>query len=136
MAKTCFGLLFFVLLMTGCQTQPMPALGGDWIETKMYFGLTRAGGEKIADADWHDFVDRTITPVFPDGLTILYGDGQYRGSDGAVHNEPTAILIVLHPASDDAKLNAIAREYDRQFGQESVLRTDAPAKTSFISAAK
>jgi hypothetical protein len=118
------------LLMLGCQTSP--PLGSDWIETQMYFGLTQ-GGTRISDANWHDFVDRSITPRFPDGLTIQYGDGQYRTTQGDLHKEPTAILTILHPPGDDEKLNQIAREYDQRFHQESVLRADFPARTAFIA---
>jgi hypothetical protein len=109
--------------------------GNDWIETQLFFGLTRRGGDRISDADWHDFVDRSITPRFPEGLTIQYGDGQYRDDEGKVHKETSAILVLLHPPGQDEKLNAIAREYDQRFHQDSVLRTDWPARTAFISAA-
>jgi hypothetical protein len=108
----------------------------EWIRTELFFGLTERG-KAIDGAQWHDFVDRSITPRFPDGLTLVYGQGQYRGGDQAVHQEPTAILIVLHPKAtrrrDDALLTAIAREYDQRFHQESVLRCDSEAQVQFIA---
>jgi uncharacterized protein DUF3574 len=134
MAKFRIALLLALLLAVGCQSQSASPVGSDWIETQLFFGLTKPGGERISDADWHDFVDHAITPRFPDGFTLLYGDGQYRGDDGAIHKEPSAILLLLHPPGDDAKLNEIARDYDQRFHQESVLRSDLPAKTTFISA--
>jgi hypothetical protein len=113
---------------------PIPA---DWVETQLFFGLTEHG-ERIPDAAWHDFVDHSITPRFPDGFTIEYGDGQYRAADGQIHKEPTAILIVLHPRNesqtDDPALDAIAREYVLRFHQESVLRSDSAATARFVSA--
>jgi len=133
MVKPYILLLIALPMAASCQSQSASSAGDDWIETQMFFGLTRPGGERISDADWLDFVDHTITPRFPDGLTMLYGDGQYRGDDGTVHKEPSAILVVLHGRGDDSKLNEIARAYDRRFHQESVLRADLPAKTGFIS---
>jgi hypothetical protein len=119
----------------GCQSQSPPSIGDDWVETQMFFGLTLRGGTRISDSDWRAFVDQTITPRFPDGFTIVYGDGQYRGDDGAIHKEPSAILILLHPPGNDSKLNEIATAYDTRFHQESVLRSDLPARTAFIAAA-
>jgi hypothetical protein len=135
MIRLYSGLLIALLTAAGCQTAPRPVAGRGWIETQLFFGLTKPGGGRISDADWHAFVDRNITPRFPDGLTIIYGDGQYRGDDGVIHKEPSAILILLHPAGDESKLDEVAREYDRQFGQESVLRADLPATAAFVSAA-
>ena len=133
-AKPSIGLLIALLLTVGCQSQSLNK--NDWIETQLFFGLTRPGGSRISGVDWHDFVDHSITPRFPDGLTIFYGDGQFRGDDGAIHEEPSAILILLHAPGDDSKLNEIAEEYDRRFHQESVLRSDLPARTAFISATR
>jgi hypothetical protein len=125
--------LVVVLTIAGCQSQPPAIAANDWVETQMFFGLTTAGGARIPDADWHDFVDHAITPRFPDGLTLIYGDGQYRGDDGVVHKEPSAILILLHPPADGGKLDQIARDYDRRFRQQSVLRVDMPARAVFVA---
>jgi hypothetical protein len=112
---------------------------GDWIRTEVFFGLSEHG-TPIAAEQWQDFVDKTITPRFPDGLAIVYGNGQYRTSGAEVTKEPTAILILLHKKEtwrrDDAILNSIAKEYDVRFQQESVLRCDSDARVEFISAGK
>jgi hypothetical protein len=127
-------MLLATLLAAGCASQPPENASQDWIETQLFFGLTGPGGMRITAAQWHGFVDQQITSRFPDGLTIVYGDGQFRTPDGAIGKEPCAILILLHPAGDDAKINAIARAYDVEFHQDSVLRADVNAKTAFISA--
>jgi hypothetical protein len=127
------------LAASGCSTSAgsaEPASKGNWMETEMFFGLTEAG-TKIPDDQWHDFVDKSITPRFPDGFTLEYGDGQYRGEDNTIHKEPSGILILLYKkedfARDDALLNAIAREYDARFHQDSVLRSDWNVSAQFIS---
>jgi hypothetical protein len=130
--------LVLMLAIAGCQsTSPVPSTApSHWVQTQMFFGLTGPGGTRLADADWHDFIDHSITPRFPDGLTLIYGDGQYRGDDGIVHKEPSAILILLHPPADDIKLDEIARDYDRRFHQQSVLRVDMPAEARFVAAGR
>jgi hypothetical protein len=136
------GILGFALL-SGCSAtarsggQMTPGASEDWIRTELFFGLSE-GGTVIPPDQWQDFVDKSITPRFPDGLTIVFGNGQYRTSEGQVAKEPTAILILLHKKEtegrDDASLEAIGKEYDARFGQESVLRCDSEARVEFISA--
>ena len=114
-----------------------PSLNGNWVETELFFGLTE-DGVKISDEQWHDFVDKSITPRFPDGFTLEYGQGQYRGQDDQIHKEPTGILVLLYKRDDFARndviLNAVAQDYISRFHQESVLRSDWDAQARFISA--
>ena len=143
------GLLIFAAavlgfsLLSGCSTTAKsggpitPAGSGDWIRTELFFGMSESG-TVIPSDQWQDFVDKSITPRFPDGLTIVFGNGQYRSSEGQVTKEPTAILILLHKKEtegrDDAMLDSIAKEYDVRFHQESVLKCDSEARVEFISA--
>jgi len=51
-----------------------------WRESTLFFGLSRqtsngTGDEQISDAEFDDFVARIVTPLFPDGLTILDAHG-------------------------------------------------------------
>ncbi len=137
--------LALALSAAGCSIGANPAASessptappkNDWIETQMFFGLTE-GNTRIPDDQWHDFIDKSVTPRFPDGFTILYGDGQYRASNNEIHKEPCAVLIILYQTvdhrRDDGLLNAIAQDYDRRFHQESVLRSDSAARAEFIS---
>ena len=71
-----------------------------------------------------------ITPRFPDGLTLLKGNGQFRGEDGVIIKEDSFVLILLYPLEDfrdsSRKINVIRERYKDQFQQESVLRVDDP----------
>jgi len=129
-----------LFLPGGCSqnaSSPGASLAGNWVETELFFGLTE-NGVRILDEQWHDFVDKSITPRFPDGFTLEYGEGQYRGDDKQIHKEPTAILVLLYPkddfSKDDAILNALEHDYDVRFHQESVLRSDWDARARFVSA--
>jgi hypothetical protein len=125
-----------ILSVAGCATSRRATAPGDeWVRTELYFGLTKPGGAVVGDAEWADFLDRSVTPRFPDGLTVVQARGRYRSRDQAQHEEPTGVLIILHPAGGDAdaRIDALAREYVRRFEQESVLRSDTPARATFIT---
>jgi hypothetical protein len=134
----CIGLALCLWLSSGCAgtTRQIRPEAEAWIRTELYFGLTRPEGARISGEAWRAFVQDAVLPRFPDGFTVIDGEGQYRGRDGQSRREPSAILIVLHPAAqareDGAKLDAIATEYDRRFQQESVLRSDARVDVRFI----
>ena len=85
------------------------------------------------DAAWEAFLSDTVTPRFPDGLTVLDARGQWRGSSGAIQSERSKVLLVLAPPGDDAPrlIAEIADEYIRAFQQESVLRVVGDTCASF-----
>ena len=80
------------------------------------------------------FVDREITPRFPDGLTVLNGSGQWREPrSGKIIREPSKIVQIVLPgqAEDLDRLAAIAAVYKRRFKQHSVGVIVRPACVSF-----
>ena len=46
-----------------------PALARGWVDTKLYFGLGPLDHPEqgVSEADWRRFLDREVTPRFPDG---------------------------------------------------------------------
>jgi hypothetical protein len=97
--------------------------------TELYFGSERPGPD-VSRAEFAQFLDREITPRFPDGLTLLTGRGQFREADGAIVEETSFVLILFYPYEDRAEASALIEEirrlYLEQFDQESVLRVDDP----------
>ena len=83
-----------------------------------------------ADYLFKQFVDEQVTPRFSDGLTILKGDGQFRGENGVIVKEESYVLILLYPyealADRSQRIERIRALYKRLFDQESVLRVDDP----------
>ena len=73
---------------------------------------------------WDAFLRDTVTPRFPDGLTVLDAHGQWRDSEGAVQSERSKVLVILVPADDDGthRIDEVSDEYKRRFMQEAVLR--------------
>ena len=101
--------------------------------TELFFGLSRPGGV-ITEQEFKNFVDARVTPRFPDGLTVLSGNGQFRDSSGTILVEGAKVLILLFPRRDaqaNENIEAIRREYRHQFQQQSVLRADDVSCVSF-----
>jgi hypothetical protein len=115
--------------MAGCRSMVVAVKAcepGDTAMTRdtLYFGRHRPDGGIVDDAQWRAFVDDTLTPRFPDGLTILSGTGQWRGGDGRIEREPSEVVSILHAGDAAARraIDDIAAEYKRRFAQEAVLR--------------
>ena len=97
-----------------------------WIEYQLFMGLSAPDADIVDDTEWETFLADTVTPRFPDGLTVLDGDGQWRGSDGRIQKEASKLLIILAPNDDDEAeklIDQISNEYKSRFEQESVLKT-------------
>jgi Protein of unknown function (DUF3574) len=109
-------------------------LGGEiFARTELYFGLSRSDGPDITDTEFQEFVDRVVTPRFPDGLTLLSGAGQFRGASGVVLREPSKVLILFYPWNNarNRAIDRIRSLYKQEFDQEAVLRVDDESCVSF-----
>lgn len=121
-----------------------PTLQGDaahpgaahWLRSELYFGLGSAdvtdGG--VGEIRWRSFLDREVTPRFPDGLTVFEAYGQWRG-----HNEKgpsrlrSKVLVILHedtPANRGA-IDAIRVAWKAVTHDKSVLLVEEPVEVSF-----
>ena len=129
-------LLIAVFLLAGCGAYPVSTCpeGTDaFTEYRLYFGRSSAGVEVVSDEAWGAFLADTVTPRFPDGLTVVDGAGQWRDSAGVVQRERTKVLIILtSPGEEGLRLtDEISQEYESRFSQETVLRTVGAACVSF-----
>lgn len=99
-----------------------------FVRTELFFGRNKADGTEVTEEEFADFLNQTITPEFPDGLTVLSGAGQFRESSGKIIQEKTKILILLYPSntrrSSSGKIERIRAAYKTRFAQQSVLRAD------------
>ena len=107
--------------------------GETWVRTELFFGTDKPGPD-VTEYQFSRFVNETVTPRFPDGLTVLSGNGQWK-SDGKIVRERSKLVIILYPADGAAdsgkKIEEIRSAYEKQFQQESVLRTDSTEQVSF-----
>jgi len=90
---------------------------------ELLFGRNIGDRLGVSEAQWGRFVDREISPRFPDGLTVLDAKGEWRDSarHTIVHEPSKLVEIVLPGKEDDAEqLDAIAQAYKSRFRQQSV----------------
>ncbi|MBV1799229.1 DUF3574 domain-containing protein [Siccirubricoccus sp. G192] len=91
----------------------------------LFFGRAVQGGPPVSQREWEDFADSVITPRFPEGFTVLEGQGQWRNPEtGRLVREDSKILL-LGAADQPATLRGldeIAAEWRRRFRQISVGR--------------
>ncbi|HEY6987989.1 MAG TPA: DUF3574 domain-containing protein [Bryobacteraceae bacterium] len=105
-----------------------------WARTELYFGSDKHDGTVVTREEFMQFVDREITPRFPDGLTLLTGYGQFLDSRGVIEKERSMVLILLYPLTSfdsSKKIQEIRQLYKDCFRQESVLRVDSVSHVSF-----
>ena len=124
-----FAIVALALALVSCSTplaEETPCLDGgeQWSEYRLFFGRNIGNTEGVSDEDWSAFLADTVTPRFPDGLSVFDGAGQWRGADGAMVRERSKMVLILAPPDTGAirRINEISEEYKRRFSQESVLR--------------
>ena len=135
--------LFFTLLaapmlsvsaLPAADQRPTAASAEVWARTELYFGTNKPDNTEVTDTQFQDFIDHEVTKRFPDGLTLLTGNGQFRNSAGVLIREKSHVLILFYPVqTQDAnkKIQDIRGAYKSYFAQESVLRVDSLALISF-----
>jgi Protein of unknown function (DUF3574) len=101
--------------------------------TDLFFGLRKPDGTEVNSAEFQRFLDREVTPRFPDGFTLLSGNGQFKNARGAILKEPSHLLILLYPveANSNQQIEQIRKAYVKAFQQQSVLRADELSCASF-----
>src|SRR5689334_3862218 len=85
-------------------TQPAPAAvcGGTSsaeMRTTLYFGTNRPTGT-VSELEWQIFVRDEVTTRFPDGLTVWDAQGQWKDPHGAIAQERSKVLLIVHSDSD------------------------------------
>lgn len=157
-----YAVLFaLVLAASGCATaapasQPVPTtaatatLQGDsarpdaaagWVRSELYFGVGEESGaserkqtDAISEDQWRAFLDKNVTPRFPDGLTVFDAYGQWLFRGAAEPNRlRTKVLVVLHENTPQrrADIEAIRLAWKQATGHQSVLWAQQAVEVSF-----
>jgi hypothetical protein len=113
-----------------------PGHAEGWVEAKLYFGLGPADHleQGVSEAQWRDFLDKEVTPRFPDGLSVLDAYGQWNGKNEAAPERLRSKLLVIDFADSSenrAKIEAIRAAWKERTGDQSVLSVIQPAEVSF-----
>ena len=105
---------------------PAPASCGQTsaaqMRTTLYFGTTRPKGT-VSELEWQVFLRDEVTARFPDGLTVWDAQGQWRNAGGAIGQERSKVLLLVHADTDAARaaVMSVIAKYRQSFEQESVL---------------
>jgi hypothetical protein len=127
--------LLFALVVAGIGTALLLGIGRGGSEmavcangdralrrVELVFGLSRTGRTDVSETEWSDFLAREVTPRFPDGLTVLGANGQWRNSAGTLVREPARLLLVWAAAAPDLdqRIEHIRTAWKREQQQDSV----------------
>ena len=87
----------------------------------------------MSEEAFRHFLAEVVTPLFPDGLSVVDVAGQFRDSEGAIVREPTKLLIILVPdaAGVARDVETIVAAYKERFDQQSVLHAEQPVCVGF-----
>ena len=123
------------LALTGCASlrEPVCAPGAERsVNDLLYFGTATPGGV-VTSGQWAEFLSASVTPRFPQGLSVWPATGQWKGADGTVVREASFVLNLVHPDDDrsEGAIREITGEYKARFSQEAVLRVKSNACVSF-----
>ena len=67
-------------------------------QIELYFGSSVKGLPFVTEQDWSEFLATEVTPKFPDGLTVLYANGQWRsGDERIIANSSTCSSLSSSP---------------------------------------
>jgi hypothetical protein len=129
--------LLLPALLAACAAPPPPCPEGTQqaIVAEAYFGQSRRDAPAITEGEWRDFLAITVTPAFPDGLTVLDGRGQWRRADGSILSEASKVLVVVLPGADAAaaraRLRPVEDAWKARFRHQSVLTVYLSACVGF-----
>jgi Protein of unknown function (DUF3574) len=123
--------------------QASAALQGDasrppsaqWLRSELYFGI---GTYNVADDGgelrWIAFLDKEVTPRFPDGLTVIDAYGQWLDHGKTVPSRlRSKVLVILHEdtPANRAAIDAIRLAWKTATHDQSVLLASERVDVSF-----
>jgi len=118
--------------------RPVASADVVWLRTELYFSLGEWMETALTtepESRWQDFLDREVTPRFPDGLSVIDVYGQWRNAQAgaSVRRERSRRLVIVHPDTPEAsvKIEEIREAWKKQTGEKSVLRVSQPAQVGF-----
>jgi hypothetical protein len=125
MSRTAAAIIFILACSVSANAQSLDCHPGlkPRAVAELLFGRNIGGRLGVSEAEWGHFVDREISPRFPDGLTVLDAKGEWRDTarKTLVHEPSKVVEIVLPGQPDDvARLQEIAAAYKSRFRQQSV----------------
>ena len=127
-----------VFLAACAHETPRASVHPDWVQTELFFGVVARDADAAIVAQreqrWQNFLDKEVTPRFPEGLSVFDVSGQWlspkRGTIGYEHSKALLILYQDSP-QHRADIEAIRSAWKALTSDESVLRINQNVDVSF-----
>lgn len=102
------------------------------LRAELFFGRNIGGKPGVSETAWAQFLTRELTPLFPDGLTVIDGKGQWRDGGAIVREKSKVVIVVM---ADDAAarghIAAAQAAYIKRFNQRSIGIVTQPVCAAF-----
>lgn len=107
-----FCLILLAVTTAGAEMQTLE----ERVWYRMHFGMG-LGTNAITPELFTQFIDKQVTPRFPEGLTVTVARGQWNSPQVGVIREKTAIVDIQGDGSEECKekIKAIAEAYTKRF---------------------
>jgi hypothetical protein len=119
--------LFLFAILSSCASQR-------FVETNLYFGMSKNDGTIISDSAWNVFVEANIAHTFYKGFTVVSAQGKWLNEKNKkVYTEPSHVVVSVNKMNKNlsVRIDSLRAAYKNVFQQESVLRVDKKVKVSF-----
>jgi hypothetical protein len=122
-------LILICVFLTACTTTQIALPHGaprnscaTRILQRLYLGTDTPEGV-VSEQQWQTFLQKTISPRLPSGLTVIKGEGQWLGHNQELVHETSRIVEIVHSNSvaERVATQEIVSAYKAQFQQEAVL---------------
>jgi uncharacterized protein DUF3574 len=122
------GALILLLALAGCMTSPKAACPAGQAQVRTAQLFVGSKSTPVSEVEVRRFVDREVTPRFPDGVTIVDGGGQWTGDENRLIREASKVVLIVLPAKPEARTRvaAVRRAYRTQFKQSPMLVAPPP----------
>jgi hypothetical protein len=124
----------FLVAALAASVANFPASACDFGGVELVRAELLFGRSAVTAAEWEDFLAHSVTPRFPDGLTVLDGQGQWLSpNSGRISHEASTVLLILATPAPDlkARLDAVREDYKTRFHQQSVGLITSPSCAEF-----
>ena len=100
---------------------------------QLFFGRNVGDQPGVSETDFQAFVDKELSPRFPDGMTVLDGGGQWRGAENKLIREASKVVLIVLPKNRDVsgRIETVRNVYKTRFHQDSVLLITQASCVSF-----
>ena len=118
-AEAAAATVLLALLAAGCTEARAPDCtglrgGAPALQATLFLGREVAGRTPVSRAEWEEFAATVVTPRFPDGFTVLDGQGQWHNpATGALVREGSLVLLLAAAPGPETprRLEEIAAEH-------------------------